>query len=51
MALRKQWEYSHATSAALNLLALAALISSALCKGRFGDEEFSMKGVDHAKPR
>jgi hypothetical protein len=21
------------------------------CKGRFGDEEFSMKGVDHAKPR
>lgn len=32
MALRKQWEYSHATSAALNLLALTALILSVLAR-------------------
>jgi len=32
MTLRKQWEYSHATSAVLNLLALTALILSVLAK-------------------
>ena len=32
MTLRKQWEYSHATSAGLNLLALTALILSVLAK-------------------
>jgi len=30
MALRAQWEYSHAASAVLNLVALIALILSAL---------------------
>jgi hypothetical protein len=30
--LRNQWEYSHARSAGLNLLAVAALILSALTK-------------------
>jgi hypothetical protein len=29
-ALRQQWEYSHATSAGLNLVALMALIVSVL---------------------
>ena len=32
MTIRKQWEYSHATSAGLNLLALTALILSVLAK-------------------
>src|SRR5215813_1630352 len=31
--LRQQWEYSHAASAVLNLMALGALILSALVKG------------------
>src|SRR5919109_11895 len=30
--LRRQWEYSHATSAVLNLIALAMLISSVLAR-------------------
>lgn len=33
MALRTQWEYSHAASAVLNLIALVALIRSALSPG------------------
>lgn len=32
MTLRTQWEYSHATSAVLNLMAVIALISSAVGK-------------------
>ena len=32
MTLRTQWEYSHATSAVLNLIAVIALISSAVGK-------------------
>lgn len=32
MALRAQWEYSHATSAVLNLIALVALILSVLAR-------------------
>jgi hypothetical protein len=32
--LRRQWEYSHATSAVLNLLAVAALILSLLAYAR-----------------
>jgi cytochrome bd-type quinol oxidase subunit 2 len=31
--LRRQWEYSHATSAGLNLLALVAVILSVLARG------------------
>jgi len=34
MALRAQWEYSHATSAVLNLIALVALILSVLARDR-----------------
>jgi hypothetical protein len=34
MALRVQWEYSHAASAALNLGALIALICGELARGR-----------------
>ena len=34
MALRAQWEYSHATSAVLNLIALVALILSVLVRDR-----------------
>jgi hypothetical protein len=34
MALRAQWEYSHATSAVLNLIALGALILSVLVRDR-----------------
>jgi len=34
MELRRQWEYSHAASAALNLVALVALICSALVRER-----------------
>jgi hypothetical protein len=30
--LRRQWEFSHATSAVLNLIALAMLISSVLAR-------------------
>ena len=32
MQLRRQWEYSHATSAVLNLLALCSLIASVLVR-------------------
>jgi hypothetical protein len=34
MALRTQWEYSHAASAVLNLIALVALIGSVLAHER-----------------
>jgi hypothetical protein len=34
MALRAQWEYSHAASAVLNLIALVALILSVLVRDR-----------------
>jgi hypothetical protein len=34
MALRAQWEYSHAASAVLNLIALIALIFSVLVRDK-----------------
>lgn len=36
--LRRQWEYSHATSAGLNLMALVAMILSVLARG-YGPHE------------
>ncbi|HKY28389.1 MAG TPA: hypothetical protein VJM12_10670 [Pyrinomonadaceae bacterium] len=46
--LRQQWEYSHATSAGLNLLALIALILSVLAKQ--GNEISSeLRGITNMK--
>lgn len=35
--LRRQWEYSHASSAALNLIALSALVLSLLVTDQTGE--------------